>query len=291
MLLKQRFHRCEFTRSRRTSNRSLALFSSETSSSLPVSYIRFSSTPSAMVDDQGLREYLHRLFDICYQINGIYFAHDSDLYVMKLNDDTYFLTIFLQKILFENLNSLPSIRLRIVLRQFCRSFVENYCSAATADKSATNEVFLSFFDIFFPYIQQRLTTIWNTLLTTTELSQQQGQCSDEVIEECVCVLITRDFLDIIRYFIFKTTHSTISNGLGSMKKKNKTNVGRQHSESMCEDVVGNGDLDQTDEWDDQVTTNGISNKLLNSTQDRLEYSDLFSHLLKMTRESKSRSIN
>ncbi|CAF1464331.1 unnamed protein product, partial [Adineta ricciae] len=180
--------------------------STVTPSSLPVSFIRFQSTSNSVIDDQRLRDYLHRLFDICYQINGIYFAHDTELYSIQLNDETYFLTTFLQKILFQNFNTLPSFRLRIVLRHFCRLFVENYCSLPTADKDSINELFLTFLDVFLPYIQQRLTVMWNNLLTTTTATTtcRQGECSDEVIEECVCVLITRDFVDIIRYFIFKT---------------------------------------------------------------------------------------
>ena len=46
------------------------------------------------------------------------FAHDTDLYYIKLNDENYFLTSFLQKILFENLNTLPSFRLRIGFTTF-----------------------------------------------------------------------------------------------------------------------------------------------------------------------------
>jgi hypothetical protein len=89
-------------------------------SSLPVSFVRFLSTSvGGIIDDQRLRDYLHRLFDICYQINGMFFAHDTDLYHLKLNDENYFITSFLQKVIFENLNTLPSFRLRIVLRHFC----------------------------------------------------------------------------------------------------------------------------------------------------------------------------
>jgi len=257
---------------------------SVTPSSLPVSFIRFNSPSNGIIDDQRLRDYLHRLFDICYQINGIYFAHDTDLYYIKLNDDNYFLTSFLQKILFTNLNTLPSFRLRIVLRHFCRLFIENYYSPIATDKEIINELFLTFLDVFLPFIQQRLTTMWTNLLTTTN-NNQQGECSDEVIEECVCVLITRDFIDIIRYFIFKTipgqTNSTLIN---VNKKKNKINNGRNNSESMCEET--NGDLDQIDEWDEHVANNSINNKLLNNSQDKMDYSDLFMYMIKMARQSK-----
>ncbi|CAF2829542.1 unnamed protein product, partial [Rotaria sp. Silwood2] len=257
-------------------------------SSLPVSFVRFQSTSGGnIIDDQRLRDYLHRLFDICYQINGIFFAHDTDLYYLKLNDDNYFITSFLQKILFENLNTLPSFRLRIVLRHLCRSFVEHYCSLITLDKEIINELFLTFLDVFLPYIQQRLTTMWDSLLTTT-INYQQGECSDEVIEECVCVLLTRDFVDIIRYFIFKTTilgqaNSTIS---GMNKKKNKIMNGHGHSESMCEETNGiSGYTDQIDEWDEQATNyNSISNKLLNGTQEKMDYSDLFTYMIKISRQ-------
>ncbi|CAF0989465.1 unnamed protein product [Rotaria sp. Silwood1] len=263
--------------------------STTTPSSLPVSFVRFQSTSGGnIIDDQRLRDYLHRLFDICYQINGMFFAHDTDLYYLKLNDDNYFITSFLQKILFENLNTLPSFRLRIVLRHFCRSFVEHYCSLLILDKEIINELFLTFLDIFLPYIQQRLTTMWNSLLTTT-INYQQGECSDEVIEECVCVLLTRDFVDIIRYFIYKTTilgqtNSTIS---GINKKKNKIMNGHGHSESMCEETNGiSGDTDQIDEWDEQATNyNSINNKLLNGTQEKMDYSDLFNYMIKMSRQN------
>jgi hypothetical protein len=243
---------------------------------------------SSIIDDQRLRDYLHRLFDICYQINGMFFAHDNDLYHLKLNE-TYFLTTFLQKILFENLNTLPSFRLRIVLRHFCRTFVEYYCSSITLDKDIINELFLQFLDIFLPYIQQRLTNMWNNLLTTT-MNYQQGECSDEVIEECVCVLLTRDFVDIIRYFIYKTTPSgqtnSISNGPHKIRK-GKTINGHIHSESMCEETNGiSGDPDQLDEWDEQAANNSISNKLLNGTQEKMDYSDLFNYMLKLSRQSK-----
>ncbi len=248
-----------------------------TPSSLPVSYIRFQSLSNSTIDDQHLRDYLHRLFDICYQINGMYFAHDNDLYYVKLNDDNYWLTSYLQKILFENFNTLPSFRLRIVLRHFCRLFVENYCSSITIDKEIINELFLTFLNIFLPYIQQRLTIMWNNLLTTTNNSKE-NECSDEVIEECVCVLITRDFNDIIRYFIFKT----IPGQINSNKKKNKINIERNNSENMCEET--NGDLDQIDEWDEQFTNNNISNKLLNNSQEKIDYSDLFMYMIKMSRQ-------
>jgi len=265
--------------------------STTTTSGLPVTFNRSLSTSNPMIDDQRLRDYLHRLFDICYQINGIYFAHDTDLYCLKLNDDAYFLTLFLQKILFEHLNSLPSFRLRIVLRQFCRLFVENYCSLITSDKEAMNELFLSFLDVFFPYLQQRLTTMWNQLSMTT-VNTRSDQCSDEVIEECVCVLITRDFLDIIRYFLFKTIATgpanSTSTGGNAMKKKNKNTVGRQHSESMCEEM--NGDVEQIDEWDEQATNPNISNKVLNSTQDKLEHSDLFTYMVKTSRQNSPLSL-
>jgi len=254
------------------------LLFSVTPSSLPVSYIRFqSSSSNPIIDDQHLRDYLHRLFDICYQINGMYFAHDNDLYYLKLNDNNYVLTSYLQKILFENFNTLPSFRLRIVLRHFCRLFVENYCSSITTDKEIINELFLTFLNVFLPYIQQRLTIMWNNLLITTNNSQQ-NECSDEVIEECVCVLITRDFNDIIRYFIFKT----IPGQTNSNKKKNKITLGRNNSETMCEEI--NGDLDQIDEWDEQSANNNISNKLLNNSQEKIDYSDLFMYMIKIARQ-------
>ncbi|CAF1208474.1 unnamed protein product [Adineta ricciae] len=255
--------------------------STVTPSSLPVSFIRFQSTSNSVIDDQRLRDYLHRLFDICYQINGIYFAHDTELYSIRLNDETYFLTTFLQKILFQNFNTLPSFRLRIVLRHFCRLFVENYCSLPTADKDSINELFLTFLDVFLPYIQQRLTVMWNNLLTTTTTTCRQGECSDEVIEECVCVLITRDFVDIIRYFIFKTIPGQTNSNV--TKKKNKISNGRNNSESMCEET--NGELDQIDEWDEQAASNSISNKLLNNSQEKMDYSDLFMYMMKMSRQN------
>ena len=233
--------------------------------------------------DQQLRDYLHRLFDICYQINGIYFAHDTELYELKLNDGNYFLTSFLQKVLFNNLNSLPSFRLRIVSRQFCRSFIETYCSSATEDKDAINELFLSFLDVFLPYIQQRLTAMWNNLSPATN-NDPQSQCSDEVIEECVCVLIARDFVDIIRYFLFKTIAQSHSVATGAGRKKNKATNGRTNSESMCEDT--NGDIDQIDDWDEQSAANSGNNKLLNGVQEKMEYSDLFTYMIKMSRQRK-----
>ncbi|CAF1381665.1 unnamed protein product [Rotaria sordida] len=75
--------------------------------------------------------------------------------------------------------------------------------------------------------------MWNTLLTTI-VNYQQGECSDELIEECVCVLLTRDFVDIIRYFIYKTTIIGQTNLIIRKKKKNKIRNGHGHSECMCE---------------------------------------------------------
>lgn len=249
------------------------------SSSLPVSFIRFQSI---CFDEQRLRDYHHRLFDICYQINGIFFANDLDLYHLKLNEQD-FLSQFLQKILFENLRTLPSFRLRIVLRHFCRSFVEHYCASSTADKEPINELFLQFLDVFLPYIQQRLTSMWNNLLNTT-FNYQQGECSDEVIEECVCVLITRDFVDIIRYLIYKNTSIGQNNNGMNKNKKNKSINGHQHSESMSEET--HGDNDPIDEWDEQTGNYSITNRLLNGTQEKMDYSDLFSYMLKLSRQSK-----
>lgn len=186
----------------------------------------------------------------------------------------------MQKILFENLNSLPSFRLRIVLRQFCRVFVENYCSLSTIDKDLINELFLSFLDAFFRYIQQRLETMW-TNLSMTSNTYQHGQGSDEVIEECVCVLITRDFLDIVRYFLYKTVNNIQSS---SIKKKVKPVHARHDSESMNDDAP-NGEFEQIEEWDDQTPNHVISNKVLNSIQDKIEHSDLFNYMLKMARQS------
>jgi len=223
----------------------------------------------------------------------MFFAHDIDLYYLKLNDNNYFVTSFLQKILFENLNTLPSFRLRIVLRYFCRSFVEHYCSSLTLDKEIINELFLTFLDSFLPYIQQRLTTMWNNLLTTT-MNYQQGECSDEVIEECVCVLLTRDFVDIIRYFIYKPITIGQPNSLSTGINKNrkiKIMNGHHHTESMYEETNGiNGDTDQIDEWDEQVNNNSISNKLLNGTQEKMDFSDLFTYMIKMSRQSKFKYI-
>jgi len=216
----------------------------------------------------------------------MFVAHDIDLYYLKLNDNNYFLTSFLQKILFENLSTLPSFRLRIVLRHFCRSFVEHYCSSSTFDKEIINELFLTFLDVFLPYIQQRLTTMWNNLLTTT-INYQQGECSDEVIEECVCVLLTRDFVDIIRYFIYKPISiGQINSSSSNKNRKPKPINGHRHSESMCEETNGiSGDTDQIDEWDEQVINNSISNKLLNGTQEKMDYSDLFTYMIKISRQN------
>ena len=223
---------------------------------------------SLSIDDQRLRDYLHRLFDICYQIHGIYFAHDHELYYLKFTDDNYFLTTYLQKILFENFHTLPSFRLRIVLRHFCRVFVENYCSSTTVGQEIINELFLSFLNVFLPYIQQRLTLMWNQLLTTTTTNNSsQNECSDEVIEECVCVLITRDFNDIIRYFIFKT----IPGQNNSNKKKNKISMER---ESMSENI--DGEFEQNEECDEQLGNNKI--------QEKIDYSDLFMYMIKMSRQ-------
>ena len=238
------------------------------------------------MDDEHLRDYLHRLFDVCYQINGLYFAYDTDLYYLKLNDNYYFLTTYLQKILFENLNTLPSFRLRIVLRHFCRLFIENYSSSNIVDnKEIINELFLTFLNVFLPYIQQRLTTMWNNSLITT-INHQQDQYSDEIIEECVCVLITRDFIDIIKYFIFKTMPGqTNSISINFNKKKNKIiTSGRHNSESMCEE--NNDNIDQTDEWNEQITNHSISNKLSNSLHENVDYSDLFMYMIKMSQQSK-----
>lgn len=253
-----------------------------------MSFVRFQSTSNPVIDDQRLRDYLHRLFDICYQINGIYFAHDTELYSIKVNDESYFLTSFLQQVLFQNLNTLPSIRLRIVLRHFCRLFTENYSAPPGDDKDVVNELFLTFLDVFLPYIEQRLNVMWTNLLTTTTATTyQQGECSEEVIEECVCVLITRDFVDITRHFIFKTIPGqTNANSANPGKKKSKIANGRNNSESMCEDT--NGDLDQIDDWDEQAASSSITNKLLNNAQDKMDYSDLFTYMLKMARQSECR---
>ena len=228
------------------------------------------------MDNQRLRDYLHRLFDICYQIHGMYFAHDQDLYYLKFDDGNYFLTAYLQKVLFENFHTLPSFRLRIVLRHFCRLFVENYCSATNADQEIINELFLTFLKIFLPYIQQRLMLMWNQLLANN--TSTQNECSEEVIEECVCVLITRDFNDIIRYFIFKTIPGQTS----SNKKKNKLVNER---ESMSEDI--NGDFEGNEEWDEQ----SASSKLLNNSQEKIDYSDLFMYMVKMSRQGNERKMS
>jgi hypothetical protein len=53
---------------------------------------------------------------------------------------------------------------------------------------------------------------------------------------------------------------------------------------MCEET--NGDLDQIDEWDEHVANNSINNKLLNNSQDKMDYSDLFMYMIKMARQSK-----
>jgi len=241
-------------------------------SSLPVSYIRFQNTTNAIIEDQRLRDYLHRLFDISYQINGMFFAHDHELYSLKLSNENYFVTTYLQKVLFENFNTLPSFRLRIVLRQFCRLFVENYSSN---DSNELNELFLSFLNSFLPYIQQRLNIMWKNLQTTSTNihNLREDQCSDEVIEECICVLITRDFNDIIRYFIYKN----LSGQTNANKKKSKPITERSLSENMCEE--NNGDFEQIDECDEQSITN---NRLTNSQ----EYSDLFSYMVKMARQGR-----
>jgi hypothetical protein len=222
----------------------------------------------------------------------MYFAHDLDLYQLKLNDDTYFLTTFLQKILFENLNTLPSFRLRIVLRQFCRSFVEHYCSSVIIDRDTINDFFLTFLDLFLPYIQQRLTSMWTNLLSNTSVDYQNGECSDEMIEECVCVLLTRDFVDIIRYFIFKASNSTSIIVNGQQKKKSKLINGHHQNDSMCDEINGinvDVDADHIDEWDEQTLntqTNSISNRLANGTQEKVDYSELFLYMMKMARQGK-----
>jgi hypothetical protein len=206
----------------------------------------------------------------------MYFAHDHDLYYLKFSNENYFLTTYLQKILFENFHTLPSFRLRIVLRHFCRLFIENYCSSITVDQDIINELFLTFLKVFLPYIQQRLTLMWNHLLTTNNSSQ--NECSDEVIEECVCVLITRDFNDIIRYFIFKT----IPGQNNSNKKKNKINIER---ENMSENIET--EFEQNEEWDEQLT----NNKTLNNSQEKIDYSDLFMYMIKMSRQGTEKNIN
>jgi hypothetical protein len=130
--------------------------------------------------------------------------------------------------------------------------------------------------------------MWTNLLTAT-IDYQQGECSDEVIEECVCVLLTRDFVDVIRYFIYKITIPGQSNSTltGNNKKKGKTMNGHNHTESMCEETNGiSGDAYQLDEWDEQITNNSMTNKLLNGTLDKMDYSDLFTHMIKLSRQSK-----
>ena len=202
----------------------------------------------------------------------MYFAHDHDLYYLKFAEENYFLTSYLQKILFENFQTLPSSRLRIILRHSCRLFVENYCSSTIVNQDAVNELFLSFLNVFLPYIQQRLTLMWNHLLTNNTV--EQNECSEEVIEECVCVLITRDFNDIIRYFIFKT----IPGQTNSNRRKNKP---ANERESMSEDV--NGDFEQNEEWDEG---NNLNSKFSNA-QEKMDYSDLFTYMMKMARQGQS----
>ncbi|CAF3297676.1 unnamed protein product, partial [Rotaria sp. Silwood2] len=66
------------------------------------------------------------------------------------------------------------------------------------------------------------------------------------------------------------------------KKKNKINLARNNSECMCEEI--NGDLDQIDEWDEQTANSSINNKLLNNSHEKLDYSDLFMYMMKMSRQ-------
>ena len=48
---------------------------------------------------------------------------------------------------------------------------------------------------------------------------------------------------------------------------------------MCEET------DAIDEWDDQCLNVNISNKLLNGTQEKMDYSDLFTYMIKMSRQN------
>jgi len=57
---------------------------------------------------------------------------------------------------------------------------------------------------------------------------------------------------------------------------------------MCEEA--NGDLDQIDEWDEQFANNSISNKLLNNSQEKMDYSDLFMYMIKMSRQDSPLSL-
>jgi hypothetical protein len=60
---------------------------------------------------------------------------------------------------------------------------------------------------------------------------------------------------------------------------------------MYEETNGiSGDTDQIDEWDEQVNNNSISNKLLNGTQEKMDFSDLFTYMIKMSRQSKFKYV-
>jgi hypothetical protein len=73
----------------------------------------------------------------------------------------------------------------------------------------------------------------------------------------------------------------------SKNRKGKMTNGHLHGESMCEETNGiTGDSDQLDEWDEQAANYSISNKLLNGTQEKMDYSDLFTYMLKLFRQSK-----
>ncbi|CAF0866997.1 unnamed protein product, partial [Didymodactylos carnosus] len=253
--------------------------------------------------EHQLHDYIHRLFDISYQLLGSYFVYDHDLYSMKTRELTdnklneqqqeqYFLTSFLQTIIFENLNTIPPFRLRIILKHFCRPFIEHFSLTTEfqTEQSSINDLFLSFLDIFLPYIQQRLRQMWQNLISNEQQSQQSQliyySCSDEVIEECLCVLLTRDFVDILRHFILKPIISITNNKKQDNQRKttitSTTNkiLNGNHEMSYLDD----NDIDTT--VDDVVDNNNneqFTNKQLNISNEKIDYSDLFLHLSKICR--------
>ncbi|CAF1253613.1 unnamed protein product, partial [Didymodactylos carnosus] len=248
-----------------------------------------------------LRDYTHRLFDISYQLLGSYFVYDHGLYSIKtkevtnnkLNDEQqeqYFLSSFLQTILFENLNTIPPFRLRIILRHFCRPFVEHFSLLIVPQpqQSSMNELFSSFLDIFLPYIQQRLRQMWQNLLSD-EVQQQSQQnqlndscVSDEVIEECLCVLLTRDFVDILRHFILKPIISVSGNKKQDNQRKISTSKVSNGTHEM--NYIEDNDIDATlDDVDNNNSNEQFTIKQLNISNEKIEYNDLFLYLIKICR--------
>lgn len=179
-----------------------------------------------------MQQYLMTLYENCYHLMGS--AGPSlgrDLYQLSGISNALTMSVF------SNLEHLPDYRLRMINRVFLKPFVYS-CPPAFYDT-----VLLPIFANLSPYMLSRLTMRWKYIQELYERGQLGEDVNDdtqEVVEDMLNRLLTREYLDVLKVALVGSAGSS-SNSAPNSEQNGASDANMDHDD-LSMDGQGNHTL-------------------------------------------------